>query len=50
LPPFEEQILEGLKSGKLSEKQMETFIDSGTFKRENLEKIIEYIEKFKNKS
>jgi len=48
LEGFEGQILEGLTSGTITSKDMDTFISAGTFTRENLENIISYVEKFKN--
>jgi hypothetical protein len=48
LEGFEGQILEGLTTGSITSKDMDTFINAGTFTRENLENIISYVEKFKN--
>jgi hypothetical protein len=48
LEGFEGQILEGLTTGSITSKDMDKFINAGTFTRENLENIISYVEKFKN--
>jgi hypothetical protein len=50
LPPFEKKIYEGLKSGTMSDADMQDLIDKDIFKRENLEMMLDYMEKFKNKS
>jgi predicted Holliday junction resolvase-like endonuclease len=49
LEGFEGEILNGLTTGTLTSKDMDKFINAGTFTRENLENIISYVEKFKNK-
>ncbi len=48
LEGFEGQILNGLKDGSITTNDMEQLIDKGTFTKENLEHIIDYVEKFKN--
>jgi hypothetical protein len=47
LPPFEKEIFDGLKSGTLTEEQMQKLIDDGKFSRRNLETMIDYIDKYK---
>lgn len=47
LEGFEGQILSGLSSGSLTTKDMDKLISTGTFTKQNLENIIEYVEKFK---
>jgi flagellar biosynthesis/type III secretory pathway M-ring protein FliF/YscJ len=49
LPPFEKNIYNKLKDGSLKDEEMQDLIDKDIFKRENLEKMLNYIEKFKNK-
>ena len=48
LEGFEGKILEGLNDGSITNKEMEKFIENGTFTKKNLENIIEYIDKFKD--
>jgi hypothetical protein len=47
LEGFEGKILEGLNDGSITNKEMEKFIENGTFTKKNLENIIEYIDNFK---
>ena len=48
LEGFEGQILSGLTQGTITSKDMDKFINAGTFTKENLENIISYVEKFKS--
>ena len=48
LEGFEGKILEGLNDGSITNKEMEKFIENGTFTKKNLENIIEYIDNFKD--
>jgi hypothetical protein len=48
LEGFEGRILEGLNDGSITNKEMEKFIENGTFTKKNLENIIEYIDNFKD--
>jgi len=48
LPPFEKDIFDKLKNGTMKDEDMQDLIDKDIFKRENLEKMLDYIEKFKN--
>ena len=48
LEGFEGQILSGLTEGTITSKDMDKFINAGTFTKENLENIISYVEKFKS--
>jgi len=45
---FESKILNGLNDGSITNKEMEKFIENGTFTKKNLENIIEYIDNFKD--
>jgi hypothetical protein len=47
LEGFEGKILEGLNDGSITNKEMEKFIENGTFTKKNLENIIEYIDNFR---
>jgi len=47
LPPFEKDLLDRLKTGSLTDAEMQKLIDTNIFKRENLEKMINYIESAK---
>jgi len=49
LSKFESGLVEGLSSGKMNSKDIETHIKSGEFTKENLENIITHIEKLQNK-
>jgi hypothetical protein len=44
LPPFEKDLLDKLKTGSMSDAEMQKLIDDNVFKRENLEKMINYID------
>ena len=48
LEGFEGKILQGLNDGSITNKEMEKFIENGTFTKKNLENIIEYIDNFKD--
>lgn len=47
LEGFEGHILSGLTDGSITSKDMDKLISTGTFTKQNLENIIEYVEKFK---
>ena len=49
LSKFESGLVEGLSSGKMNSKDIETHIKSGEFTKENLENIINHIEKIQYK-
>ena len=49
LSKFESGLVEGLSSGKMNSKDIETHIKSGEFTKENLENIINHIEKIQSK-
>ena len=44
LPPFEKDLLDKLKTGSMTDAEMQKLIDDNIFKRENLEKMINYID------
>jgi hypothetical protein len=50
LPPFEKDLLDRLKSGSMTDAEMQKLIDENIFKRENLEKMINYIDHAKKLS
>jgi hypothetical protein len=50
LPPFEKDLLDKLKTGSMSDAEMQKLIDENIFKRENLEKMINYIDHAKKLS
>jgi flagellar biosynthesis/type III secretory pathway M-ring protein FliF/YscJ len=47
LPELESRILDGLKNGSMTDAEMQDLIDKDIFKRENLEKMINYIDNAK---
>jgi hypothetical protein len=47
LSHFENKLMEGLSDGTVSTKDLETMINKEEFTQENLENMINYIEKFK---
>jgi hypothetical protein len=47
LSHFENKLMEGLNDGTVSTKDLETMIKKEEFTQENLENMINYIEKFK---
>lgn len=49
LSEFENKIYEGLISGKTTAKELEELIQREEFTQNNLENMINYVEKFKNK-
>lgn len=49
LSAFENKIYEGLLSGKTTAKELEELINREEFTQNNLENMINYVEKFKNK-
>ena len=50
LPPFEKDLLDKLKTGSMTDAEMQKLIDDNIFKRENLEKMINYIDHAKKLS
>lgn len=49
LTPFDKEIYDKLKNGSMKDEDMQELIDKDIFKRENLERMLNYIEKFANK-
>lgn len=49
LSPFESKLIKGLGDGTVDHKEIENFIQQGTFTKENLENMIAHVEQFKNK-
>ena len=50
LPPSEKDLLDKLKTGSMTDAEMQKLIDDNIFKRENLEKMINYIDHAKKLS
>jgi hypothetical protein len=49
LSSFEDSILKGLNTNSLSDADIQKMIDYGTFTRDNLDNMLNYIQHFKNK-
>jgi hypothetical protein len=50
LTPFDKEIFDKLKDGSMKDEDMQDLIDKNIFKRDNLERMINYMEKFKNQN
>lgn len=48
LSKFENQLLEGISSGKIGAEKIEQFIKSEKFTKDNLSNMIKHVEKMKN--
>lgn len=49
LSKFESNLIDGLSSGKMNNKDIEKHIKNGTFTKQNLENMINHVEKMQNK-